>query len=91
MAGSRTFGQAVEDLLDAIPFPGGTAERMAEHVFERGKAGKSVEDAAVAPIDFGGFHEPLAGIARPRRERAHEIETFEQVEVAAGGFSVDAE
>ena len=55
---------------------------MPEQVLERFDVQQRMRNAAVADVDFGFAHEPLADIARPGSQAAHQQQIYEQIEVA---------
>ena len=47
------------------PLRGHAGDRMAEETLEISDTKEGVDDAAIADIDLGRFHEPLAHVAVP--------------------------
>ena len=60
--GGREQGKG---LFQAIAFPGVATKWVTKDLLDAMQSGKGVEEAGVAPIDLGGLHEALAGVATP--------------------------
>src|SRR4051812_18617761 len=71
-----------DQVFDDETFPTGTCDRMPEQVLERVDVQQRMCKAAVADVDFGFAHEPLADIACPGSQAAHQQQIHEQIEVA---------
>ena len=63
---------------------------MAQDVLEGGEAEQRMDDPTVSHIDLRGLDQPLADVAMPWRQTAHEQQIDQQVEVACDGLAIDA-
>jgi len=50
-----------------------------------------MKNATVSPIDLGRLHQPVTGIAAPRRQGTDQKQALEQIEIAPDGFAIKTE
>ena len=79
------------DVFDHQGFPRWPQSGVAEQVVETVDAQERVQDAAVAQVDFWGFHDALGTVGHQRRQRPQHEGVGEQFDVLFHGRMADAD
>jgi len=77
--------------LNDEPFPTSPRHRVAENLLQPWQTQQRVHNAAVAHINLGRFHQPLAGVVVPGRQTTHQQQIHQQIEVTGNGLAVHAQ
>lgn len=71
-----------QQVLDDEAFPAGAAVRVAGQRIVVVDAEQGMNEAAVADVGLGRFHQPLADVGVERRQAPHEQKVDEKVDLA---------
>ena len=82
---------AGDERLDDQSLPGHARDGMSEEAIEVGDAEERMDETAVADVDLGRLHQPLADVDVPRLQPTHEKQVDEEIEVARHRLAGHAE